>query len=402
MVKSWLGRALALAGLLLAGLALAGCASGPVASEFTLRPAVISPNADGTDDVTQISYRLSRSASVSIYLIDDKGERHYFRQDSRRAYSSEAYQVQFGGAIDGRLLPDGHYTVVLEAKDDYGHTTRLEQPLTIEGGDPVPLKIENLSISPNLFTPNRDGISDRVTIGYYLNKDASRVDVYLVDSKGTRYPVPEDKIRKAGAKGPHEHDYDGGVDLGAQPPPDGVYTVVVEAEDYVGNKDRVSGPLSIVSGGVPQVEIVNAAAQWSAPIVKLGDTLSFTCTVRNIGTVPVRTKGPEPGTVYSMDDNFNSLQQPEEPGIFRVGLDYEGNSAGRQYPFRWQLGCDDELTVIDGQKYLMPGQTVTVRGSVIINEKMVRVAPYFWIGLIHENVWIVMDKVQYQQITVEF
>lgn len=401
-MRGWLGRGLAVAGLVLLGLALAGCDSGPVASGFALRPATISPNADGTDDVTQISYRLSRSANVSIYLVDGQGRRHYFRQESRRAYAKEPYQVQFGGAIDGRLLPDGQYTAVLEARDDRGRMTRLEQPLTISGGDPTPLKLENLSISPNLFTPNRDGISDRVTISYYLSKDARQVDVYLVDSKGTRYPVPEDKIRKMGAKGSHAHDYDGGVDLGAQPPPDGVYTVVVEAEDFVGNKDRLEGKLSIVSGGVPQVEIVNAAAEWSAPVVKLGDTLSFTCTVRNIGTVAVRTKGPEPGTVYSMDDNFNSLKQPEEPGIFRVGLDYEGNSAGRQYPFRWQLGSDEELTEINGQKYLMPGQTVTVRGSVVINEKTVRVAPYFWLGLIHENVWIVMDRVQYQQITVEF
>jgi hypothetical protein len=352
--------------------------------------------------VTQVSYRLNRSADVSIYFMDEQGARHFFRQESRRAYAQDPYQVLFGGAIAGRLLPDGRYTVVLEARDDRGQTARLEQPFTIRGGDPTPLKVDNLTISPNIFTPNRDGIADRVRIGYYLNKEARQVDVYLKDAKGTRYPIAEDKIRQMGSKGSHEHDYDAGVDLGAQPPPDGAYTVVVEAEDHVGNRDRASGPLSIVSGGVPQVEIVNRAAQWSAPIVKLGDTLTFTCTIRNIGTVPVRTKGPEPGTTYRMDENYNSLQQPEEPGLFRVGLDFEGNSAGRQYPFRWQLGRDDELTVINGEKYLMPGQTATVTGSVVVNEKTVRVEPYFWLGLIHESVWIVMDRVEYRQIKVEF
>ncbi len=401
-MRGWLGRGLALLGLMLLALAPYGCGGGPVASGFTVRPAEISPNADGTDDVTQISYRLSRSADVSIYLVDEQGGRHYFRQDSRRAYAKDAYGVLFGGAVDGRLLPDGQYQAVLEATDDRGQTARLEQPLTIRGGDPDPLVIENLSISPNVFTPNRDGIADRVRIGYYLSKEVRQVDVYLTDLAGLRYPIAEDQIREAGAQGTHEHDYDGGVDLGAQPPPDGVYTVVVEAEDYVGNKDRVTGPLSIVSGGVPQVEIVNAAAEWSAPIVKLGDTLTFTCTVKNIGTVPVRTKGPEPGTVYSMNQNYNTLEKPEEPGIFRVGFDYEGNSGGRQYPFRWQLGHDDELTLIDGQQYLMPGQTVTVTGSVKIDEKTVRVEPYFWLGLIHENVWIVQDRVEYTRIKVEF
>ncbi len=395
-------RGTLLVGLLLMSLGVVGCQGGPWLSDLSIGPAEISPNADGTDDVTRISYRLGRSATISLYFVDESGNRYDFRQDAPRAYSKDAYQVLFGGAVNGQLLPDGRYTCVLEATDKNGNVARLEEPLTIRDGDSTPLRIENLSISPPSFTPNRDGIGDRVRIGYYLNKEATRVNVYLLDEDGKRYPVPEDAIREPGSQGSHEHDYDAGVDHGAQPPADGAYTVVVEAEDAVGNQARVEGPLSIVSGGVPLVEIVNGAAQWSSPIVKLGDTLTFTCTVRNIGTVPVRTKGPESGTVYSMDRNFNALDQPEEPGIFRVGLDYEGNSSGRTYPFRWQLGRDDELTIIDGEKYLMPGQTATVVGHLEVNEKTVRVAPYFWIGLIHENVWIVMDRVENTQITVEF
>lgn len=395
-------RGTLLVGLLLMSLGVVGCQGGPWLSDLSIGPAEISPNADGTDDVTRISYRLGRSATISLYFVDESGNRYDFRQDAPRAYSKDAYQVLFGGAVNGQLLPDGRYTCVLEATDKNGNVARLEEPLTIRDGDSTPLRIENLSISPPSFTPNRDGIGDRVRIGYYLNKEATRVNVYLLDEDGKRYPVPEDAIREPGSQGSHEHDYDAGVDHGAQPPADGAYTVVVEAEDAVGNQARVEGPLSIVSGGVPLVEIVNGAAQWSSPIVKLGDTLTFTCTVRNIGTVPVRTKGPESGTVYSMDRNFNALDQPEEPGIFRVGLDYEGNSSGRTYPFRWQLGRDDELTIIDGEKYLMPGQTATVIGHLEVNEKTVRVAPYFWIGLIHENVWIVMDRVENTQITVEF
>ncbi len=388
--------------VLLLQFGVAGCGGKAWLSDLSVRPAQISPNADGKDDVTLISYRLARSAKVSIYLVDAAGNRHYFRKESPRAYAREAYQVLFGGTIEGRLLPDGTYSCVVEAVDNAGNVASLRQPLTIAGGDPEALRIENLSISPPIFTPNRDGIGDRVTIGYYLTKEATRVDVYLLSKTGERYPVPEDKIRKMGSAGSHQHDYDGGVDLGAQPPADGTYTVVVEAEDAVGNKAQVSGPLTIVNGGVPQVEIVNSAVEWSAPIVRFGDTLTFTCTVRNTGTVPVRTKGPEPGYVYTMDENFNSVDMPEEPGIFRVGLDYEGNSAGRTYPFRWQLGRNDELTIIDGEKYLMPGQTVTVTGGLRITQKTVRVAPYFWAGLIHESVWIVMDRVENTQITIEF
>jgi len=157
-----------------------------------------------------------------------------------------------------------------------------------------------------------------------------------------------------------------------------------------------------VDGGIPQAEIVNMAAEWSASTLPLGGTLTFTCTVRNVGKVGVRTKGPPPGTTYSTSENLNSKQFYEEPGIFRVGLDYEGNSSGRTYPFRWQLGSDEELTVVDGQKYLMPGKAVMVVGHLRIVDKPVKVTPYYWLGLVHEQVWIVQDRVEAVPVTIGF
>ncbi len=181
---------------------------------------------------------------------------------------------------------------------------------------------------------------------------------------------------------------------------------MIEAEDAVGNKDRAEGELTIEGGGVPRLEIINRAAILSPGVVPLGGTLSFTCTVKNIGTVPVRTKGPESGTTYSTSQNFNTLGQYEEPGIFRVGLDFEGNSEGRLYPFRWQLGTDEEITEIETEigpmKYLMPGQAVTVIGHLRIDDRPVKVAPHYWLGLIHEQVWIVQDRVEPTEISIGF
>ena len=383
---------------------LAGCGSQPLLTDVAIRPAVISPNADGVDDVAEIRYTLTRQATFSLILVDSEGGEHYFRRDLRRSRGERT--AYFGGVIEGSLLPDGDYTSVFVATDDRGHQERVELPITIRDGDDVAMRIEKLDIFPQTFTPNRDGIADRVRISYVLNKRAARVDVYLLGNDGTRFPVPEDRIREMGAPGTHEHDYDAGVDLGAPPPPDGVYTVVVEAEDAVGTKDRIEGKLEIRGGGVPMVEIVNRAAQFSPDVVPLGGTLTFTTTVRNIGTVPVRTKGPESGSTYTTSENFNTLGEYEEPGIFRVGLDYEGNSAGRTYPFRWQLGTDDELTQIDTdigpENYLMPGQTVTVVGHLRIVDQPVKPQPYFWLGLIHEQVWIVQDRVEPLPIPVAY
>jgi len=182
--------------------------------------------------------------------------------------------------------------------------------------------------------------------------------------------------------------------------------VVVEAEDAVGTKDRAEAQVTINDGGIPMVEIVNAAADFSSELLPFGSTLTFTCTVKNIGTVPVRTTGPESDTTYSMLENFNTLGCYEEAGVFRIGLDYEGNSAGRQYPFRWQLGTEDELTAVEingeTEWYLMPDQTVTVVGHLILDVEPVTTEPYFWIGLIQEQVEIVQDKVEATKISIGF
>ncbi|MGC9359106.1 MAG: hypothetical protein ACP5G7_01865 [Anaerolineae bacterium] len=401
MQRRWLAIALLIALVLPV---LTGCGPRSLLHSVSVRPSAISPNADGVDDVAEIKYALSDHAIVSIYLIDDQGNQHVFRDQRRRSKGERT--AYFSGVIGGSLLPDGTYTLAIEVEGWDGHQERQELTVTLVDGDKVPMRIEGLSIWPASFTPNRDGITDRVTISYNLSKEAARVEVYILGPDGEKYPVPEDEIREAGSPGAHEHDYDAGIDLGATPPPDGMYTVVVEAEDLVGNKDRVEGQLEIQGGGVPMVEIVNAAAEFSPLIVPLGETLTFTCTVKNIGTVPVRTKGPEPGTTYTSLENFNTLGEYEEPGIFRVGLDFEGNSEGRIYPYRWQLGTDEELTVLDTsigpQTYLMPDQTVTVVGHLRITQEPVKAEPYFWIGLIHESVWIVQDRIEATPISIGF
>lgn len=381
-------------------LAVASCGGKPLLSAVNLDPAVISPNADGVTDVARIKYQLARKASISITFLDAQSGKHVFRADAARPAGS--YEALFSGVIDNRLLPDGSYTCVLEATTSQGEHAKIETPLTIQGGESDYIEIKNLNIYPTTFTPNRDGINDRVTIAYYLTKEAAKVQVYLLDAQGSQYPIPEDKIRKMGQVGNHEHDYEGGVDLGATPPTDGTYTVVVEAEDAVGNRDVVRGQLTIQDGGVPQAQIVNRAAQWSASVLPLGGTLTFTCTVENIGKVGIRTKGPPSGTTYTTSENFYSKDMAEEPGIFRVGLDYDGNSSGRTYPFRWQLGSDDELTVVNGYKYLMPGQIVTVVGHLTIVDKPFTITPYYWLGLMHEQVQIVDDKVDPVPVTIEY
>ncbi len=378
-------------------LLLTACTSfGPLLSDVSVAPTDITPNADGLTDVTRISYELSQSANLSIYLIDEAEQRHYFRQSRRR--SEGTYAVDFGGVINGSMLPDGQYTWVVEAVADDGETVREQGTLTISEADTEKPELQGFSVYPQMFTPNQDGIDDRVTINYYLTKQAE-VLVYLIAPDGdTRYPIAEvERTLRPGEPGFHTYDYEGGVDLGADPPPNGEYIVYAEAEDRVGNRTLITETLVITEGGVPRADIVGATVSFynpetDTPIVPLGQRLAFTLTVENFGTVPIRTLGPDVGEAYQSEENFNTKGFFESAGAWRVGIDYEGNPA-YAYPYRWAVGNLDELEqrVINGETfyYLLPGERALVHGSIQLNQAPAsRDRVTFWAGLIHEMVRI--------------
>ena len=389
----------------------AACAGGTLLYDASVHPSVITPNADGVDDVARIAYKLGTNADLSIYLVDTEGNRHYFRQERRR--SAGAYQVDFGGVVGGRMLADGDYIWVIEATTDTGETAVAQGSLSIRDADTLLPELQGFSVYPPVFTPNQDGKNDRVTINYYLNKPAD-VTVYLLGPDGAKYPIAEkERGVEPGQPGMHTYDYEGGVDLGADPPPDGEYVVRAEAVDRVGNRTVVTSTLTIQDGGQPRADIVQANVDFYNPdtgdrVVPLGGTLAFTLTVENFGQVPIRTIGPDSGTHYRGDENFNTTGYYQSPGAWRVGIDYEGNPS-YAYPYRWALGRLDELEQreIDGQTfyYLLPGQRVVVTGSIqIVDVPANRDLVYFWAGLIHEEVRIdaFNDHVDPQQIAIGF
>lgn len=325
----WLFLLLACLGL---SLLTTACFSRSLIYDVDVYPETISPNADGQDDVTLIQYQLRRNAHVSIYLVDSAGERHYFRRDRPRSRSTgSGYRVYFGGVIDrsegdlirARMLPSGEYTLVIEATDERGYTEQVSRPLTLVDADTTYPQILGFGVDHHEFTPNRDGVNDRVKINYDLTKEAT-VLVYLIGEDGIKYPIAEDEgpnsIVEPGAVGTHRYDYEGGVDLGAQPPPDGTYTLVALAEDKVGNKEMVTDTLTIKDGGVPWARIVGLEWEVSDTIIPLGGTLWFTATVENYGKTPIRTTGPAAGTVYTSDQNFNSLGWHQSSGAWRFGI----------------------------------------------------------------------------------
>ena len=325
--------------------------------------------------------------------------------------------------VESQVLPDGVYRWVVEAVDDGGRSETAEGQITLTGADTALPELRNFTVSPQDFTPNQDSIHDRVSISYYLGKQAERVQVYLVPAETEpgkprlKYPIAEKQsvsTAEPGDAGYHGYDYDGGVDLNAEPPPDGNYVIYGEAEDKAGNRVVVSSTLTIKEGGKPRAEVSGGEIDWQGEMnrvvsVPLGQSLCFTTTVVNIGPVPIRTAGPWPGQPYKFSENYNALaaQQGEnswyqQAGIWRFGVNFD--TTGIDFPFRWAIGRQEDLEarVIDGQTqyYLMPGKRGLVSGCIEFDRKP-PVGTNFWGGgLIHEFVAVVNADIDRISVTV--
>jgi hypothetical protein len=424
--------------LVLAGalVLLGGCSFGSTLAGVKVVPAVIHPNGNGVDNVAHIDYTIRRSANVSIYFVDQGGKPHYFRKSQRRSPGN--YDVYWGGVIndpqvrripggqeivEGQVLPDGDYTWVIEADDDQGRQDRAQGKITVQDGDTTLPEMQNFSVVPRDFSPNQDGIHDNVSISYYLTKKAETIQLYLQQAAGAaggpglRYPLAEDpasSTAEPGEVGYHAYQYDGGLSLNAEPPPDGMYIVAVEAQDLVGNQTMVSTTLTITEGGKPRAEIAGGVINWRDEMdqvvsVPLGQTLCFTATVSNIGPVPIRTAGPWPGQLYKISENYNTLAQSHhdpswyaQPGAWRFGVNFDTTSV--DYPFRWAVGRPQDLQkrTIDGtpQYYLLPGHRGQVYGCIQFDQKPPAGTQFWWGGLIHESVTTANDQVGRIQVNV--
>lgn len=401
-------------------LTLTACGEKPLLTQVSFDRDRITPNADGDTDVLKITYNLDRSAEISITFEDQQGNRYVFRDQAHRGPSVEnAYEVLFSGVVDGytlpeetfdefdvekRVLQDGEYVWTVEATDETGQTEQVTGPLTIADADTTLPELRNFTVHPTPFTPNRDGISDRAKINVWLGKDDTSLSVYLLDEDGTRYPVERDEqtLAREGEAGPYAFDYDAGVDDGAQPPPDGTYTVYAEAEDPVGQHTVATTTLTIEDGGVPMAYIFNGEVEWSSTSVPLGDTLNFTLTVENDSSAPIRTSGPAPGTVYESDENYATLGEYIQSGVFRVAIHCE--NATTNYPWRWAVGDESVLEEREGHRYLPPFTRAVVTGGIRFTDVVgARNPQYCWAGLIHEDVEIspVNDRVDPVSLLIE-
>lgn len=412
----------------------------PLITAAAFAPETITPNADGSDDITILSYGLSRNARVTVTFTNETGQTFAFRKDEARI--PQDYSVAFSGVVDGftlpgedfggqqilrRLIPDGTYTWKLTAVAEDGSSDERSGTLVVADGDHALPELTEFTVFPAVFTPNQDGIDDRAQINVFLTKDAD-LQAYLLGADGERFYMAEyETDNLSGKAGRHLFDYDGGVDLHVDPPPDGTYEAVAFARDAVGQEVQRTAAMTIEQGGKPYAQIIPqvtgvavvfearpweerflttrdhlgalvtppedpAALTMNAVTLPVGDMLVFKLTVENYGKVPIRTTGPVPGTVYQWDQRASTLGLPDEAGAWRVGLDC--TTAMSDYPWRWALGDDSTLQVVhdaatgNTYRYLPAGARAVVWGAVRMTKLEAYNPQNCWAGLIHEQVEI--------------
>ena len=389
------------------GIVLAGCSAGGSAtglSKVTASTNVIVPGSSGVGrppGAIEVRYTLGKDGPVKATLqgpvraellseVQRAGE-HVLRFNGVLAVQEQEPQADNNSngsfRVVRRVVPDGDYTITISAGG-----TEQSVRLRVTGADRQAPSIEHIVVHPDVISPNSDAVDDVAEVTFRTDQTATiSVDLVSAHRRTTVLaPVekgPGEQRVVVNGEDPFSDDPLGGI------LPDGTYTVTIRAEDRAGNRVEAYRPLRIEGGGRPQIQVLRV--EITPQQVIIGQAISVSITVRNTGNVPLRTQGPDPGYTYTTNDSYSSIEGnkwADRAGLWRVGVDWDGNSGGGapyRYPFRWGFG-----------KTLMPGETVTTGGRIVILKQ--ERTMWFYAGVLQEGVRIVLDRLGRTRVDISF
>ncbi|MFD3163118.1 hypothetical protein [Herpetosiphon sp. NSE202] len=383
------------------GLALLiGCGSDAALSEVTLSEPIINLNTGPR--TTTISYLIGQPTNVSIWLETTAGERYALRQAVKREPSKDAYQVVFDGSVPvdadtNRLLPNGNYTLVVEAENAAAQRLNLQ----IDQAPSASFDVYDLRVTPNPFSPDDDAVEDFTTFSYRLPITAT-VSLDVIDpTNQTRYPIVNRELQGLGE---HSEAWSGRPVVGGILAA-GQYQYELRADDGLGNRVTKRGDVTLSSAGIGALDVLSV--EIGPEQILLNDTITVTFKVKNNSEVALRTFGPASGYTYSTNQSYSSIENEQYAnlggGLWRVAIDWDGNGgSGFRYPFRWAISPRSPEQWADPNKfdYLYPGEEATIIGRVQIKQREDRMT--FYAGVAHEGVDYPTNRLKPTLILVSF
>ena len=122
----------------------------PSIDGLTLFPDHISPNFDAQDDITRITYRLSKAARITPFadrVLPDGTRKRAWTGDTRQLDSGEQW-LQWDGLLNDQPVPDGNYEFGIRAQDAAGNVSEARGALTVSAGGIADAKVVSALIAP--------------------------------------------------------------------------------------------------------------------------------------------------------------------------------------------------------------------------------------------------------------
>ncbi len=194
---------------------------------FIVEDPAFSPNGDGVRERATIGFTVSQTATWHLGIRDGNGTLVWHMTGQGKVVET----TWSGRDDDGKLLPDGLYTVQADATSVNGKARSATDEVRL---DTVAPDIKSATVAPDQFSPNGDGQDDVAVLAFRPGEAGSaRVSVLAADGavlrRLTGWKGTTTAVRKVGWDGR----ITSGSDLTAAP--EGEALLLVELRDVAGN-----------------------------------------------------------------------------------------------------------------------------------------------------------------------
>jgi flagellar hook assembly protein FlgD len=153
----------------------------PIISNLSAYPLIFHPQSQLK--LTMITFEISENSKVTIDILNSSGTMVRNLINSYPYNTGTVTEIWNGLDKFGKIVPEGIYTIKIQAIDESGNCSDIKTISIIISGDIIPPEVKNITDSPDPFSPNNDNIKDYITIHYNLSDNVysyinTTIDIY--------------------------------------------------------------------------------------------------------------------------------------------------------------------------------------------------------------------------------